>query len=398
MGIDLMAVRADTPNCEKLLHFNNAGASLVPRPVCDAVAGHLDLEQRIGGYEAEAAASATLEDFYDAIAQMLGCHRDEIAYVENATRAWDMAFYSLPLKAGDQILTHSSEYASNYLAYLQQAERRGLNIDVVPSDRFGQIDVAALESMINDRTRLISLNYIPTQSGLVNPAEKVGEVANRHGILYLLDACQAVGQMPVDVNRIKCDILTATGRKFLRGPRGTGFLYVRRSILDQLDPPFIDLRAGNWIDAESYEFAPGARRFENWESYVAGRIGLTRAVRYALDIGLGSIEDRVVGLAAQLRQQLAQIEGISVKDPGEYKCGIVTFHKQDEEAFELAARLQKKQINISVTTPASARLDSRFSEKQNFARASVHYFNSEEEVERFCDVVGSSKTGARRQC
>ena len=244
MGIDLMAVRADTPNCEKLLHFNNAGASLVPRPVCDAVAGHLDLEQRIGGYEAEAAASATLEDFYDAIAQMLGCHRDEISYVENATRAWDMAFYSLPLKAGDQILTHSSEYASNYLAYLQQAERRGLNIDVVPSDRFGQIDVAALESMINDRTRLISLNYIPTQSGLVNPAEKVGEVANRHGILYLLDACQAVGQMPVDVNRIKCDILTATGRKFLRGPRGTGFLYVRRSILDQLDPPFIDLRAG----------------------------------------------------------------------------------------------------------------------------------------------------------
>ena len=387
MTIDLTTVRADTPACENLLHFNNAGASLIPQPVYEAVINHLALEQRIGAYEAEDAASETLEDFYDAIAKMLSCEPDEIAYVENATRAWDMAFYSLPLEAGDQILTHSSEYASNYLAYLQQAERRGLSVDVVPSDQYGQIDVDALESMINERTRLISLNYIPTQSGLVNPAEKVGEVASRHGIFYLLDACQAVGQMPVDVSRIKCDLLTATGRKFLRGPRGTGFLYVRRSILDKLDPPFIDLRAGNWIDKDRYEFAAGARRFENWESYVAGRVGLTHAVRYALDIGLDNIHHRVVELAAMLRTRLAQIKGVTVKDPGEHKCGIVTFHKQDEEAFELAARLRQQRINISVTTPASARLDSRFAQQQNFARASVHYFNSEDEVERFCRVL-----------
>ncbi len=387
MSIDLAAARADTPNCENLLHFNNAGASLTPQPVYDALIAHLQLEQRIGSYEAEEAASATLADFYDAIAEMLCCHRDEIAYIENATRAWDMAFYSLPLKAGDQILTHSSEYASNYLAYLQLAQRRGLKIDVVPSDAYGQIDVAALESMINEDTRLISINYIPTQSGLINPAEKVGEVANRHGIFYLLDACQAVGQMPVDVSRIKCDLLTATGRKFLRGPRGTGFLYVRRTILDKLDPPFIDLRAGNWIDQDKFEFAPGAKRFENWESYVAGKIGLTHAVRYALDIGLDNIQNRVVALAEQLRTRLTQINGITVNDPGEHKCGIVTFHKQDEDSFALAARLRDKNINISVTTPASALLDKQFSAQQNIARASVHYFNSEEEVERFCNFV-----------
>jgi selenocysteine lyase/cysteine desulfurase len=181
MTIDLAAVRADTPNCESMLHFNNAGASLVPKPVYDAVIEHLDLERRIGGYEAEAAATTTLEYFYHAIAELLSCQRDEIAYIENATRAWDMAFYSLPLESGDQILTHSSEYASNYLAYLQQARRRGLKVDVVPSDQFGQIDVAALESMINERTRLISINHIPTQSGLVNPAEKVGKIASRQG-------------------------------------------------------------------------------------------------------------------------------------------------------------------------------------------------------------------------
>jgi len=387
MSIDLAAVRADTPICESLLHFNNAGASLAPQPVYDAVIDHLDLERRIGCYEAEDAAARQLDDFYTAIAQLLGCHRDEIAYVENATRAWDMAFYSLPLEQGDQILTHSSEYASNFLGYLQQARRRGLEVKVVPSDQHGQIDVAALESMINTRTRLISINHVPTQSGLVNPAEEVGEVADRHGIFYLLDACQSVGQMPVDVSRIKCDLLSVTGRKFLRGPRGTGFLYVRRSILDKLDPPFVDLRSGNWIDRDNFEFYPGARRFENWESYVAGKIGLTRAVRYALDIGLDNIEQRVVMLADQLRARLVQIQGVTVKDPGEKKCGIVTFVKEDEDAFALATRLRGKQINISVTTPASARLDSRFDDKQNFARASVHYFNDEVEIERFCSEV-----------
>jgi cysteine desulfurase/selenocysteine lyase len=388
MGIDLSAVRADTPACENLLHFNNAGASLIPQPVYEAVIAHLNLEQRIGGYEAEDAASDTLADFYDAIAELLSCERDEIAYVENATRAWDMAFYSLPLEAGDQILTHSSEYASNYLAYLQQVRRRGLEVDVVPSDAYGQIDVDALESMITDRTRLISLNHIPTQSGLVNPAEQVGEVASRHGIFYLLDACQSVGQMPVDVSRIKCDLLSVTGRKFLRGPRGTGFLYVRQSILDKLDPPFIDLRSGNWIDRDRFELAPGAKRFENWESYVAGRIGLTHAVRYALNIGLNNIHPRVVELAAILRAELERIEGVTVNDPGKHKCGIVTFYKQDEDAFVLADRLREHQINISVTTSASARLDSRFAEQPVFARASVHYFNSEEEVEQFCGIIG----------
>ena len=388
MSIDLVAIRADTPNCENLLHFNNAGASLMPGPVYDAITRHLELERRIGGYEAEEAASETLEDFYHAIAEMLGCDNDEIAYVENATRAWDMAFYSLPLGAGDQILTHSSEYASNFLAYLQQARRRGLQVDVVPSDAHGQIDVVALEAMITKRTRLISINHIPTQSGLVNPAEKVGEVARQYGITYLLDACQSVGQMPVDVSRIKCDLLTATGRKFLRGPRGTGFLYVRHSMLEKLDPPFIDLRSGNWIDADRFEFVSGAKRFENWESYVAGRLGLTRAVRYALNIGLDNIQSRVVGLAELLRQRLVEISGVTVKDPGENKCGIVTFSKQGEDALTLAARLRTRQMNISVTTPASARLDTRFVGQTNFARASVHYFNSEKEVEWFCRAVG----------
>src|SRR5215475_4668504 len=246
--LDIARLRADTPACEKLIHFNNAGASLMPAPVYRAMIDHLALEQSVGGYEAEDDASPALEDFYDAFAAMLNCDRSEIAYVENATRAWDMAFYSLPLVEGDRILTVEAEYVSNFLGFLHQARRRGLKIDVVPNDASGQLDLDAMERMVTDKTRLIAITHVPTQGGLVNPAEEVGRIARRHGITYLLDACQSAGQMPLDVEKVGCQILSGTGRKFLRGPRGTGFLYVSKTILDHLDPPFIALHAATWTD------------------------------------------------------------------------------------------------------------------------------------------------------
>jgi cysteine desulfurase/selenocysteine lyase len=385
--LDIARLRADTPACERLIHFNNAGASPMPTPVYRAVLDHLALEQTIGGYAAEDGAEQALEDFYDAFAALLSCDRSEIAYVENATRAWDMAFYSLPLKEGDRILTVEAEYVSNFLAFLHQARRRGLEIDVAPSDASGQVDLDAMERMIGQNTRLIALTHIPTQGGLVNPAEDVGRIARRHGITYLLDACQSVGQMPLDVRKIGCDLLSGTGRKFLRGPRGTGFLYVSKAIIDRLDPPFIDLHAATWTDARSYELRPDARRFENWESYVAGRVGLRAAVRYALALGLDPIRDRVTMLAEQLRASLSELPGVKVQDLGRVRSGIVTFTKDDEAPRDIQARLRAANIGVSVSSRSSAQLDFGRRGLSQVVRASVHYFNTEEEIETFCRTL-----------
>jgi selenocysteine lyase/cysteine desulfurase len=387
--MDIERVRAETPSCERVLHFNNAGASLMPQPVYDAVLRILKSENEAGGYEAERLAEAELRAFYTEFAALLNAAPEEIAYVENATRAWDLAFYGLPLVRGDRVLTHGSEYASNYLAMLQQARRLGLQIDLVPSDAFGQLDVAALESMITDRTRLIAITHVPTQGGLVNPAEEVGKVARRHGITYLLDACQSVGQISLDVEKIKCDLLSGTGRKFLRGPRGTGFLYVSRHILEKIEPPFIDLHSATWTAPDRYELASGAKRFETWESYVAGRVGLMTAVRYARDIGVDAIEQRVTELAARLRQVLSDIGGVEVHDLGHRKCGIVTFQKQGLEAADIAKRLATKAINVSVTTLPYAQLDLRARGLSSLVRASVHYFNTDNEIDRFAEAIKS---------
>jgi len=385
--IDIDAVRADTPTCEDLLHFNSAGSSLMPNPVFEAVTNHLHLEQRIGGYEAHAAAMDDVDAMYTEFATLLNASADEIAFIENATRAWDMAFYALPLKPGDRILTHESEYVSNYLALLQQAERRSLHIDLVPSDDHGQIDVDAMKNMITDRTRLVALTHVPTQGGLVNPAEAVGKVAKEAGLMYLLDACQSAGQIALDVEKIQCDLLSGTGRKFLRGPRGTGFLYIRRDFLESLDPPFVDLHSAVWSKDDGFEFQPNAKRFENWESFYAGRIGLMYAVRYANKLGLPAIEARVTTLADRLRSELNALEGVTVRDLGERRCGIVTFDKQGTTAHELKALLQPQKINVSVSLFTSARLEFGRRDLPDLTRASVHYFNTDNEIDRFVKAI-----------
>lgn len=390
-SIDIKSVRQDTPSCVDVIHFNNAGAGLMPDPVFEAVTDHLSLERRIGGYEAQDEAKPLLDSFYTGFAELLNADASEIAYVENATRAWDMAFYSIPLSEGDRVITHESEYVSSYLAFLQLKKRKGIEIDVVPSDESGQIDVDKLTRLITSKTKVIALTHIPTQGGLVNPVAEVGRIAKEHGLIYLLDACQSAGQLKLDVSEIKCDLLSGTGRKFLRGPRGTGFLYVSSAILPELDPLFIDLHSATWLDENTYEFEPGAKRFENWESNIAGRVGLATAVEYALDIGLPQIETRVKALGNRLREQLAEQGEVTVQDRGTEKCGIVTFTKDGENPSDLAERLRSQNINISVSVRSSAQLDFGPRNLDSVARASVHYYNTEDEIDQFCAVVAKNK-------
>src|SRR5688572_8202409 len=379
--IDIFRARQDTPGCEQVLHFNNAGAALMPKQVLDAVTAHLQLEADIGGYEAAEAAHAAVERVYDAVSQLIGCQPDEVAIIENATRAWDMAFYSLSFKPGDRILTSIAEYASNYIAFLQIAQRTGATVEAIPNDQHGQVSVEALQRMIDERVKLIAITHVPTNGGLVNPAMEIGKIARQANILYLLDACQSVGQMPLNVQVIGCDMLSATGRKYLRGPRGTGFLYVRRDLIEQLEPPFLDLHAATWVTKDRYEIRADARRFENWETNYAGKIGLGVSVDYALAWGLEDIWTRVSHLASTLRTRLSDIPQVQVHDLGVQKCGIITFTIDGWDPQEIRGKLAEQKMNVSVSMPESTRLDMDGRGLAGVVRASVHYYNSEEEIE-----------------
>jgi cysteine desulfurase / selenocysteine lyase len=387
LSLDVGRARAETPGVEHVAHLNNAGAALAPVPVLDAVIGHLRREAEIGGYEAAAERREQIEHTYDAIARLIGARRDEVAIVENATRAWDMAFYSLAFRPGDRILTTRAEYASNYIALRQVADRSGAAVVVVPDDEHGQVDVAALASMLDERVKLVSLVHVPTHGGLVNPAAAVGAVCRAAGVPLLLDACQSVGQMPIDVGEIGCDMLSATGRKFLRGPRGTGFLYVRRDLIEALEPPLLDLHAAEWQPDGSYRIRPDARRFENWETNYATKIGLGVAVDYALGWGLEPIRTRVTALAADLRAQLEDTPGVQTHDLGVERCAIVTFSVAGRPAAEVVEALVAEGINVSLSPGTYSRLDFGHRGIESLVRASVHYYNEPAELDRLVEKV-----------
>ncbi len=382
-------LRADTPACNDIVHFNNAGSSLMPDPVYLAMTRYLEAERRMGGYEAEAAHADVLARFYTAFAVLIGAAPDEIAYQESATRAWDMVFYGLRWLPGDEVIIHVSDYVSNTLSLMQMVARKGIVVRQCPSDVHGQIDVTALAAMVGGRTRLISLSHIPTQGGIVQPAADVGRVARMAGVPFLLDACQSLGQVQVNVDEIRCDFLTGTGRKFLRGPRGTGVLYVRRAALDMLDPPFVDGHSAS-VAGDGIHWEAGARRFEAFEQNVAGKAGLAAAVDYALLFGMAAIEARLVGLAAELRHELSSLPGVTVRDQGLRKGGIVTFTRAGIASEHLSKRLQAQGMNTSVSKAHWAPRDFAARNLPEMVRASVHAYNSQDEVARFVAAVAAA--------
>jgi cysteine desulfurase/selenocysteine lyase len=392
----IAALRADTPATERLVYLDNAGAALPPRPVVDAVLAHVRREAEIGGYRAEAEAAEAITGTYAAIAQLLNCAPDEIALMESATAGWQQAFGSIPFRPGDRILTTRSEYASNFIGYLQVARRSGARVEVVPDDEHGQLDVAALANLLDDRVRLISISHVPTNGGLVNPAAEVGRLARAAGVLYLLDACQSVGQLPVDVAEIGCDLLTFTGRKYLRGPRGSGALFVRRERLAELEPPFLDLTSATWTGPADYQPRPDARRFENFESSVAARVGLGIAAQYALAVGPAAAWERIRCLGEGLRGRLAAVPGVTVRDKGLIRGGIVSFDVAGRAPAEVRDQLTGQGITVSVSLAGSTLLDMEARQLRAVVRASAHYYNTEDELDRLAAALTQPPLSVRR--
>ena len=389
MTIDIEKIRSETPGVDNSIHLLASGSALMPQPVIDAIINHTLLEARMGGYEAQAEESEKLEATYQSIANLIGAKKHEIALMENATAAWCHAFYALPLKAGDRVLTCEAEYAANYVAYLQRVKRDGIVIDVIPSDESGAIDTVALEAMIDERVALIAITWIPTNGGLVNPAAEVGKIAKRHGITYLLDACQAVGQMPVNVQQLGCDFLSATGRKFLRGPRGTGFLYVAEALIEGLEPIVIDHFAAPWVAKDQYQLRGDARRFENWENSYALRSGLSASAEYAMAIGLDDIQKRSWHLANYLRGQLSDMPGVLIRDLGVEQCAIVSFTIDGKTPSNAVSQLRHKNIIIGASDPSSTRLDAESRNLPTVMRAAPHYYNTENEMDQLIAALKS---------
>jgi cysteine desulfurase/selenocysteine lyase len=384
--VNLKRFREDTPGCHDRVHLNNAGAALSPQPVLDAVRDYLSLESQLGGYEAELAMADRLEGVYSSLARLLGAHPHEIALTQNSTMAWSMIFYSIPLGPGDRILTCRAEYASNYIAFLQRCQATGAELVVVDNDAHGALCLDNLRTLLDERVKLVAINHMPTNGGLLQPAAEIGQLLADHPALYLLDACQTVGQLPLDVRELGCDALSATSRKFLRGPRGVGMLYVKDRLIERLQPPFLDLHSARWVAPNRYTVRSDARRFETYEGFLAGRLGLGVAAEYAMAADQQACWERARALARQTREGLSEL-GASVHDLGAQPGAIVTFTMGDRSVDGMVDFLRQQGINVWVSTVNSARLDMEARGLDKLVRVSPHYYNTAEEIEALLQAL-----------
>jgi selenocysteine lyase/cysteine desulfurase len=376
--------RAETKGTACRIHFNNAGASLPLDIVVQTMTDYLNEEASYGGYETEAKYHDQLENAYTLIARLINANTDEVAIAENASTAWGIAFNGLDFKKGDVIITSEMEYVTNLIGFLNVQKRYGVEIKVIPNDEKGNFSLPALEEAITPQTRLIAVTEIASTSGCMIPVVEIGKIARKHQILYLVDACQSAGHVPIDVKEIGCDLLSVTGRKYLRAPRGTGFLYIRKEVQNQVKPIFMDNHATSWVSLNDYELRNDARRYELYEKNRALTLGLGKAIEYALNIGLDRIWDRIQYLSALLRAQLAQIDGVTVHDSGDKQCGIVTFSVEGFDAATIKSRLAEDGINVTVGKAVSTLIYMEKNHLQSIVRASIHYYNTEEEIQILC--------------
>lgn len=386
---ELQRIRTETSGVSHVIHFNNAGASLPPDAVVDTVVAYLREEALFGGYGTEAKYLDEITGVYDRIARLINADRDEIALFENASAAWGTAFKGLSLENGDEIIISEMEYVTNLIGLVDLQKDNGIKVIVISNDESGNFSLEALERAITAKTKLIAMTHVSSSGGSILPVEQIGDIAEKYGILYLVDACQSAGQLPLDVKRIKCDMLSATGRKYLRAPRGTGFLFVKKASQDKLKPILLDFLAAGDVSLSGYTLRQDARRFELYEKSRALTLGLGKAVEYALNIGMGKIWSRIELLSALMRKQLAEIPGITVRDAGDRLSGIVTFSVTDMESSTVKARLAGRGINVSV---GGAQATPIYMDRNGFStvvRASVHYYNTAEEIVVLCRELSS---------
>ena len=387
MDLNIDQLRAATPGIQNVLHFNNAGCSLAIKEVVDIITEYLQLEAMVGGYEAKELYQIPIDQFYQRAAQLINASPNEIALVGNASEGFNKALYAIPFQKGDIILTSEVEYGNNFINFLKLKKEKGIEVQIIPNDEFGNIMLDKMEEMISPQVKLVAITHIPTNSGLIVPVEKIGIITKKHNILYLVDACQSVGHIPVDVEKIQCDFLSTTSRKYLRGPRGLGFMYVRKGVLEKLNPPSLDMETAHWDDAQNYHLDYDIKMFENWEKSYALVLGFSKALSYLNELGVENTWKRIQSLANILREKLNAIDGVKVMDIGHQQCGIVSFIMDEIPPEDLQKVLLKQNVNISVSARFCTVIDMDKRGLKSVNRASIHYYNSEEEIDFFIEKI-----------
>lgn len=389
--LDIEKLRRETPGAKYVTHFDNAGAALPCHDTVQVVTNYINKEARTGGYAMQFANEASFQKFYSNAAQLINCRPDEISLTIGASDAQAKILYSFPFKRGDVVVTTEIEYSNNFMNLLNLKKQKGIKIRVIKNEKDCSFDLEKFENAIDDKVKLIAATHIPTSSGQIAPVEAIGKIAKKYKIPYLLDACQSIGHCPVDVQKIGCDFATATSRKYLRGPRGLGFLFVKKSAMQMLTPPTVESWFATWQSKTAYEVERTNKMFEGFEKPYSNIVGLATAIDYQNQLGIEATWERIQMLSKLLRLKLNSLKSVKIVDPKVNLSGIVTFVKKGVDCEKIHQNLAAQKINVSVTRPFSSLIDMKKRKLNEAIRASVHYYNTKEEIDKLVEAIDSIK-------
>lgn len=387
--MNVETIRKDITDCDAKIFLNSAGASLMPKTVLEKISQYLKEEEKIGGYLLQDNQAQKLEEFYSEASKLINAQPHNLALTHDATDAYIKALSCIPFESNDVIVTTDDDYGSNQIQFMSLQKRLGIQIKRIKTLENGDLDISNFADLVDKHNpKLVAASHVPTNSGLIQNIKAIGEICNNKQILFLVDACQSIGQLQVDVHEIKCDFLTATGRKFLRGPRGTGFLYVSDKVLN-LDyyPLFIDGKGATWKTASEFEIEPSAKRFETWERSCALQMGLIEALKYLNRIGVDKVEAYNSNLMEHFRRNLSSISGVVLYDKGSKKCNILTFNKHNKSLEEISTALKSNNVFFSVSHKHWGVIDFEKKGVEWLIRLSPHYFNTIEEIDKASEII-----------
>jgi selenocysteine lyase/cysteine desulfurase len=387
--MNIETIRSQTKGLDGKLFFNSAGSSLMQDQVIECMLNYLEEERMIGGYAAAAKHQESINGFYTQVANLIKAKEKNIAFATSATDAYNQALSSIPFQSKDVILTTNNDYISNQLAFIGLQKRYDVEIVRVNDLKKGGMDAEdCIEKIEKLKPKLVAITHIPTNSGLIQDVYSIAPACKASGAYYLIDTCQSIGQLNISVETLNCDFLTATGRKFMRGPRGTGFLYVSDRVLNEgLTPLFTEQCGAEWTEEFGYKIMDSALRFERWERNCGNMLGLAKATELINKIGIESIEKRNNELQLFAREALSKLPNIQCTDIGENLCNLITFTNADGSINRIVELFATNNVSFSISGINSALIDFTKRELTEVVRISPHYFNTEKEISTLIDIL-----------
>ncbi|SOY69312.1 aminotransferase class V-fold PLP-dependent enzyme [Cupriavidus taiwanensis] len=389
--MDIQAIRADTPLTASTIYLDTAAASIPPDAVLDTVRGYLLDTGHVGIYlpAFRKETYARVEAVRATLAGWLNCAADELAFTKNATESISIAARGIAWQAGDEVLVADTEMLSNLLPWRRLEQSHGIVVKMVAANAEGLLSAAAFAAAITPRTRLLTFSHLPNSTGAVQPAAQICAVARQHGVLSLVNGAQSVGMLRSDVAELGCDVLAGCGRKALRATEGSGFLYVRRALIAQIEPMLVGWWNGAYDRATgALSLVPGARRFEAGCPIVPAILGLGTAIDYAAAIGIDAIEARVRDLTEYAVAKFSSIPGFELYGPADvaHRIGIVPFNVRGVDPARIVAALETQQCIIEAGNFMADAILARYG-VSTMARVSLHYFNTHEEIDRVAALI-----------